>query len=70
MLKKPYRNCVVTRPSPPPQTHFESFRRVWSFDFEWVVFRAKHDELFYPVNQENQEKISDLKKSFTRVYPI
>ena len=67
--KNIYRNCVIARP-PPPQTHFKSFRRVWSFEFEWVVFRAKHDERFYPVNQENQKKISDLKKSFRRVYPI
>ena len=65
--KKNYRNCVVSEP-PPPLKLISKFSDGFGwFEFEWVVLRAKNDEGFYPVNQENQEKISDLKKVFRRV---
>ena len=61
-------NCVVTRPL--PQTHFKSFRRVWSFEFEWIVLRAKNDEQFYPSwNEPKSRKLERRKKLSKQTAP-
>ena len=55
---------------PPPSNSFQRFQTGLGGLSLSGSFEGKHDERFYPVNQENHKKISDLKKVFKQVWVV